>query len=108
MTQATGNGGHVDGGVTTADDHNAAGDGFQAAFVEGSQEGHTGDAVGGIGARDRQGPAGLCAHGAQNGVELFLDLVEFDVFTDLVPVLTSTPISTMRLISPSRTSRGVR
>ena len=82
VAQATGHGGHVDGGVTAADHHHALAHVAQAAVVEGLEEGGGGHAVGCVGAFDRQCAARLGAHAEEHRVEILVDLLHGDVGAD--------------------------
>jgi len=73
---------HVHGSVTAADHYHLFRGVFHAAFVEGGEEGHAGDAVRGVAAGDAQGAALLCADGQQDSVIVLFQLFEADVTAD--------------------------
>gem|GEM_PF-4468666 len=83
VAETAGNGCHVDGGITTTDDHHALADVAQTTFVEGTEEGHAGHAVGGLCTGHGQRTASLGAQSDENGVEFFFQLLKGHILTDV-------------------------
>jgi len=82
MTEAAGYRSDVHGGVTTTDYHHAVADSFQAAIVEGLEEGRSGDDVGNIiGTFGRKGTTTLGAKAEEHGIVVLADLFHAEIDT---------------------------
>ncbi len=81
VTDTTGHRGDVDRGITTTDHNDLAGNVFELAGVEGTQEGNTTDTVLCITTRNRQWTTGLCTNGPEDRIVLFLQVSNLNVGT---------------------------